>query len=117
MKSYDFDIAFIKGTKNVVVDALSRHPHLSSMTEISDDSRHLIVAEYAKDTWASSIIEGSVPDDKYSVVNDLIIYKGRIFLTPGSEVKNMVLSTFHDSPMVGHFKYFKTYGRIRERFT
>ncbi|XP_057837506.2 uncharacterized protein LOC131047721 [Cryptomeria japonica] len=117
LQSYDFDISFVKGTQNVVVDALSRRPHLSSMAEVSKDWRHLIVAKYAKDSWASGLIEESIHDDRYSIVNDLIIYKGRIFLTPGSNVKNMVMRTFHDTPMAGHPGYFKTYKQIRERFT
>ena len=61
------------------------------MVEVSEDWSHLIVAEYAKDSWASSIIDGSLHDNRYTVVNDLIIYKGRIFLTPRSKVKNIVL--------------------------
>ena len=79
------------------------------MAEVSEDWSHLIVAEYAKDSWASGIIDGSLQDDRYTVVNDLIIYKGRTFLTLGSEVKNIVLRSFHDSPLAGHLEYFKTY--------
>ena len=117
LQSYDFDISFVKGSQNIVADALSRQPHLSSMAEVSEDWSHLIVAEYAKDSWASSIIDGSLHDNRYTVVNDLIIYKGRIFLTLGSKVKNIVLRSFHDSPLAGHPGYFKTYRQVRERFT
>lgn len=75
------------------------------------------MVEYAKDSWASGIIDGSLQDDRYTVVNDLIIYKGRIFLTPGLEVKNIVLRSFHDSPLACHPGYFKTYQQVQERFT
>ena len=109
MQSYDFDISFVKDSQNIVVDALSCQPHLSSIAEVSEDWSHLIVVEYAKDSWASSIIDGSLHDNRYKVLNDLIIYKGRIFLTLGSKVKNIVLRSFHDSPLVGHPRYFKTY--------
>ena len=34
LQSYDFDISFVKGTQNIVADALSRRPHFSSMTGI-----------------------------------------------------------------------------------
>ena len=37
LQSYDFDISFVKGSQNIVVDALSRRPHLSSMVEVSED--------------------------------------------------------------------------------
>ena len=79
------------------------------MAKVLEDWSHFIMVEYAKDSWASGIIDGSLQDDRYTVVNDLIIYKGRIFLTLGSKVKNIVLSSFHDSPLVGHPRYFKTY--------
>ena len=79
------------------------------MVEVLEDWSHLIVAKYAKDSWASGIIDGSLQDDRYTVVNDLIIYKGRIFSTPRSKVKNIVLRSFHDSPLADHPGYFKTY--------
>ena len=77
----------------------------------------MIVVEYAKNPWASSIVDGIVQDDKYSLVDDLIIYKGRIFLVPGSEMRGTVLRSFHDSPMAGHLGHFKTYRQVRERFS
>ena len=70
------------------------------------------MAKYAEDSWASGIIDGSLQDDRYMVVNDLIIYKGRIFLTPGLEVKNIVLRSFHDSLLADHFEYFITYRQV-----
>lgn len=115
LQFYDFDISFVKGTQNIVVDALSRRLHLSSMAAVSEDWKHLIIAEYAKNPLASDIIDGIVQDNRYSLANDLIIYKERIFLVPGFEVKCIVLRTFHDSPMVGHSGYFKTYRQ--ERFS
>ena len=75
------------------------------------------MAKYAKDTWASSIVEGSIVDTRYTLVNDLIIYKNRIFLIPGSEMKNTIMRAFHDVPTTGHPGYFKTYRQVRERFT
>lgn len=107
--AYDFDIAYFKGKHNIVADALTRRSHLSSIVEITADWRHLILAEYAKDPWASGMIDGTVHDSRYSIVNELIIYKGRILLVPGSEMKNKVLRAFHDLPMAGHLGYFKTY--------
>jgi hypothetical protein len=37
IQAYDFDIEFVKGKNNVVVDALSRRPLVYAMTEISVD--------------------------------------------------------------------------------
>ena len=67
----------LKETQNVVADALSRRPHLSLMTDISEDWRHLILAEYGKDTWASGFIDGTIQNSDFTLVNEIIIYKGQ----------------------------------------
>ena len=43
------------------------------MIQISEDWSDLIVAEYARDTWTSEIVEGIVIDTRYTLVDDLII--------------------------------------------
>ena len=77
----------------------------------------MIIAEYARDSWASRIVDGTVLDTRYTLVDDLIIYKNRIFLVPGSKVKHIVMRALHDSPTTGHPGYFKTYKQVRKRFT
>ena len=54
---------------------------------VMDDWREMILAEYAKDSWASGVIEGAIQDSRYTVVNYLIIYKERIYLVTGSAMK------------------------------
>ena len=53
----------------------------------------------------------------YTLVNELIICKGRIFFVPSSTVRRMVLKYFHASPMARHPGFYKTYQKIREHFT
>ena len=79
------------------------------MIQISKDWRHLIIAEHARDSWASGIVNGTVVDARYTLVDDFIIYKNRIFLVPGSKMKRIIIRALHDSPTVGHPRYFKTY--------
>lgn len=98
-------------------DALSRRPHLNSLCELTTNWKELLLADYAKNQFAISIIEGAFHDEKYKVVDGLIHYKGRIFLIPESKLKKKILQTFHDIPLVGHQGYFKSYRQIRERFS
>ena len=109
LQSYDFDITYFRETQNVVVDALSCRPHLSLLIDIFEDWRHLILVEYEKNVWITRFIDGTIQDSRYTLVNKLIIYKEKIFLVPGSTVRRMVLKSFHDSPMVGHLGFYKTY--------
>ncbi|KAH9305697.1 hypothetical protein KI387_010101, partial [Taxus chinensis] len=72
------------------------------MTEIAADWRAVITAEYAKNQLASKILEGEIEDEKYKVVDGLILYKNKVFLVPESKVKSKILEAMHDSPLAGH---------------
>jgi hypothetical protein len=79
VQEYDFDIKYINGKKNIVVDMLSRIPTTFSMTNISID-------------WESILlVEGSVQDERYRVVDDIIYHKYRIYLVPESKLKDKIL--------------------------
>ena len=84
MQVYDFDIEFVKGKKNVVADALSRRPHICALAEITGVWRNKIIEEYARDTWASGVIAGTIHDDPYAVMDGSIKFQGRIYLIPSS---------------------------------
>ena len=60
LQAYDFDIVYVKGKKNIVANAFSRRTHLLGVGIVMDDWRELILAEYAKDIWVSSVIEGAI---------------------------------------------------------
>jgi hypothetical protein len=46
IQAYDFDIEFVKGKNNVVVDALSKRPSIYAMTDISVDWKAHLLVEY-----------------------------------------------------------------------
>ena len=75
---------------------------MSLLIDIFEDWRHLILVEYVKDTWATGFIDGTIQDRKYTLVNELIIYKGRIFVVLGSTMRKMVLK------YISSFTYGKT---------
>lgn len=99
----------MKGKNNVVANALSRKPYLCAMTDISVDWRVGTTIEYAKDSFANDVLEGKVVDDKYRMVEELILYKDWIYLVPHSRVKNRIIRACHDSPLAGHPGFYKTY--------
>jgi hypothetical protein len=117
IQAYDFDIEFVKGKNNVVVDALSRRPSIFAMTGVSVDWKDHLAMEYAKDQFACQLLDGQIQDDNFKVMNDLIYYKDCIFLVPESAFKAKILHAYHDSPMAGHQGINKTYRQVRERFS
>jgi hypothetical protein len=50
-------------------------------------------------------------------VDDIIYYKDHIYLVLESTLKENIMRDMHDTPLAGHPGYFKTYRKIRERFT
>lgn len=49
-------------------------------------------------------------------MEDVIYYKDRIYLVPGSQLREGIMEASHDSPMARHPRFLKTYRAIRERF-
>jgi hypothetical protein len=58
-----------------------------------------------------------VQDDRYRVMDDVIFYKDRVYLVPGSGLRKKILAAVHDSPLANHQGFFKTYRQVRERFS
>ena len=56
----------------MVANALSRRPHICALAEITRVWRNKITEEYARDTWASGVIVGTIHDDRYVVMDGLI---------------------------------------------
>jgi hypothetical protein len=117
IQAFDFDIEYVKGKRNIMVDALSRRPAGCSMMDICTDWKAHLSVEYSKNKFACEVMDGQVIDDRYRVLDDVIFYKDRIYLVPKSTLKGKILKVCHDSPTAGHQGYFKTYRQIRERFS
>lgn len=117
IQAYEFDIEYVKGTHNIVADALSRHPCLNTITSITKEWKNHIIPKYAKDYLANEILGGRIPNDEYKVNEDIILYKNRVYLLDNSRMKDNILREYHDKPLVGHQGYYKTYKQIQERYS
>jgi hypothetical protein len=62
-------------------------------------------------------MDGKIQDDNFRVINDIIYYKGQIFLVPESAFKAKILQACHDSSIAGHQGIGKAYRKFRERFS
>lgn len=72
---------------------------------------------WAAECLITNILEGKMFDDKFKVVEDLIIYKNRVYIVPKSKVKERILRAYHDTPLAGHPGFYKTYKQVREWFS
>ena len=112
VQAYDFEIEYVKGKNNIVVDALSRRPASLSFMSISTDWRALLLVEYSKNKFACELLDGQVQDDRYIIIDDIIYYKSRIYLVPESALRKTIIQAAHDSPLSGHQGFLKTYKHI-----
>lgn len=96
----------------MVADALSRRPHICALAEIIGDWRNKIIEEYVRDTWASGVIAGTIHDDCYEVMDELIKFQGRIYLIPSAQFREVILKAFHDAPTTGHPGVFRPTSRF-----
>jgi hypothetical protein len=60
IQAYDFEIEYVKGKNNVVVDALSRKPTTLSLMEISADWKSHLLVEYSKNKFSCELLDGQV---------------------------------------------------------
>ena len=86
----------------MVADALSRKPATLSLMSLDTDWRARLLVEYSKDRFSCEVLDDQVTDDRYRVIDEIIYYKYRIYLTEGSQLKKKILQASHDSPLAGH---------------
>lgn len=114
---YNFDIEYVKGKMNVVVDALPMKPTTCSLIELSEDWKGHLSTKNAKNQFLCTLINKLIQDDRYKIVDDIIYYKDKIYLVHEFSLKERILKVMHDVPLVGNKGCFKTYRQIREEFS
>ena len=95
--------------KNIVADALSRRPAICSLMEITADWKSHLLVEYSKNKFSCEVMDGQIQDGLYRVIDDVIFYKDRVYLVLDSGLKKKIVTAVHDSTLVGHQGFFKTY--------
>jgi hypothetical protein len=112
---YNFDIKHIKGKENKVVDALSKRVHEMHATTIIMYQSNLkdIILEASKSYLQHMEIRTKLQQgilqqksEEYKLENDeILMYRGRIYVPNSQELKNIILKEMHSMPYVGHPHY------------
>ncbi|MCI10359.1 protein FAR1-RELATED SEQUENCE 5-like, partial [Trifolium medium] len=122
---YHYTIEYKSGKSNIVADALSRsfeNPEAS--LHVLSTPQFLLVDELKQEQLSDSAylelkarIEaspGSHPD--FSLVDGLILRCGKIWVSPLSRFKRVLLQEYHESPIGGHAGVIKTLKRLSANF-
>jgi hypothetical protein len=122
---YHYEIPYRLGTTNVVADALSRadllHHHdfylLSSPSMVFlDELRQELSSDRLFLELSTKIQTDPSSFPQFKLVNGLLLYNGRIWLSPHSRFKSLLLQEHHDSLIAGHADVSKTMKQLSENF-
>ena len=125
LMGFDYQIQFRSGASNQAADALLRLPeHTTSLfltlsvpcLTFMDELRAQLTAssEFQDMVKAIQTSPSAYPD--YTIVNDLVLRKGRIWLPSKLALIPTLLTEFHATPTGGHLGTAKTVARIMENF-
>lgn len=119
LMGFDFCVEYRAGHLNKVADALSRRPTLEEFVYAISQPRVLLLdairREISNDASLQELVQQILRhefDASWSFENGLLIYKGRIYLLPSSQLLSTILSGYHDA----HEGVQKTLHRIRQDF-
>lgn len=121
---YDFEISYRSGASNRVADALSREysglVELQSTIAACGVDWSQLQQEMDGDPFIQQLMVaiqgGSNPPLGYTVVQNQLMYKGRLVIPTSSYLIPILLKEYHDSPLGGHSGEFKTYQRIAQEW-
>jgi hypothetical protein len=126
LSKYDFDIKHMKGKENKVVDALNGRVHEMHATATSvyqSDLKHKIIETAKSDLQYKDLVaklqQGNLQQkiEEYKLDKDeILMYKGRIYVPNSQELKNLMLREMNNVPYVGHPGYQKTIAAVKSQY-
>ncbi|KAD5508058.1 hypothetical protein E3N88_15761 [Mikania micrantha] len=120
---YDFSIVHRAGKLNRGADALSRRPSTVQLCALVSPKSLVIediISEVQRDPFSQPIIQKLLQDPDsvphYQLIDQVLLFKGRIFIPDNQTLRQQVLHDAHDTPAAGHGGFLKTYKRILVHF-
>ena len=125
LMGYDYQIVYHSDSHNQAADALSRLPEQGSpslmilsvpcLTLISELCQQLeSLPEYVE--HRNAIMQSPLSHPHFSITNNLILHKNRIWLPRGFPMIPTLITEYHCTPTGGHMGIAKTLARITENF-
>lgn len=124
ISEFDFDIIYVKGKENRVIDALIRRVHVALATGVStcksglrDKMLRALGSDELYLQTKERLQQANVPEKykDYQLDEDGILrLKGRVYIPDLGELRKSVLHEMHNVPYVGHPGYQKNLTAVRK---
>lgn len=121
---YDYKINYRAGKNNTVPDALSRQAELLVTTGIStplcsfvQEVQQACLGDQEAMRVTELIESGKCLNKKFSVINQQLYYRNRIFVPASGNWRDKVTNEFHGGHEGEHSGYLRTYKRVSRNFS
>lgn len=121
LHQYQYTVEYKMGTDNIVADALFRQFEINSLYTVAmvqgtwwTDVQKMVANDAFFKELEISLNQGKLNRDKYKLVDGVFFYKGRVLLSPDSQLKTYFLLKHHISSQAGHSGYAKCYHRLKQ---
>lgn len=119
-----YRIIYKRGTSNMDVDALSRHPappaELNAISSSQPSWLTDVISGYDKDPASQQLLQELAvdPDGRppFTLVDGVIRLRGRIWLGNNQALQDRVIAAFHSSALGGHSGFLVTFSRLKKLF-
>jgi hypothetical protein len=119
---YSYTIVYKPGNQNKVADALSRAPDpgptLLAITvpqlDFLDKLKEELQADSSFQELLQKVLQEPSTYEHFQVIENLLFFKGKLYLPSHSPFKKLLLEEFHSSTLGGHNGNHKTLGRLHD---